>query len=138
MIQKGTGWCHSASAVGVDLADRSYLHPMVRGQALARLLSATADKLRILKYVACFLIPHCLQELLTNGRMFSDGLRQRPLTPLFDFFEQCTSLLGSHSVFLFIETMCPEFPVTSYGPVNRCAPDSILMSVRNNVPQRSH
>jgi hypothetical protein len=47
---------------------------MVRGQALARLLSATADKLRISKYLACFLI-HA-------GRQESFGGLQSVLTDL--------------------------------------------------------
>jgi hypothetical protein len=43
---------------------------------------------RILKYLACLLFLHCLQEPLTNGRIDAIGLRQRPLTPLFDFVDR--------------------------------------------------
>ena len=48
---------------------------------------ASWNKPRILKFLACFLILHCLQERLTEGRINTIGLRQRPLAPLFDFFD---------------------------------------------------
>ena len=40
-----------------------------------------------LKYLHCFLILHSPQEPLTEGRINTISLRQRPLAPLFDFFD---------------------------------------------------
>jgi hypothetical protein len=39
------------------------------------------------KYLHSFLILHSLQELLTEGRINTIGLRQRPLAPLFEFVD---------------------------------------------------
>ena len=82
-------------ANGVSFYDPTRAAPCKRGSTLfsfaefttMRGFPASWNKPRILKFLACFLILHCLQEPLTEGRIDTIGLRQRPLAPLFDFFD---------------------------------------------------